>query len=169
MPGNIWPKTAGVNPKNQSYFTSIKVARGVYDAVLDQGGGTSYILTASCGSFTVSGFAALFRVTVPYAGKLFNLSGGSAAFSLGYVLAGSAGSFTLSGNKALFSMAWPANYGSFTETGGKMKFGLNWKDGYGSFVLTGNDASLTYAPSTGGRHEWSRRNREMLASRGRGI
>jgi hypothetical protein len=135
---------------------------------------TSYTLTASAGSFSMTGIAAGLRYDrlLTAAAGSFTMTGVAASLERSYTLVAAAGSFGVTGNDAalLYGRAVVAGAGAFTLTGvaaGLLAsrvltaevgtFALSGQDAgmlagravtaeAGSFALTGNDATLVYNP-----------------------
>lgn len=108
----------------------------------------NYTLTASPGSFVLSGQAASLKAgrSVTAAAGSFSLSGQAATLKAGRVLISAAGSFTLSGQAATLyrAITLTAGAGSFTLSGQTASFGLTrtLSAGAGSFSLSGQTAGL---------------------------
>ena len=117
-------------------------------AYADLGGSTDYPLTASLGTFTLTGVATAFSKAmdmVASAGS-FVLTGISATLLAGASITASAGSFVLTGTATTFSKAVSlvTSAGAFTLTGIAVVLTTPLKllASVGSFVLTGVDARL---------------------------
>lgn len=104
-------------------------------------------LTAAQGAFTLSGQAATFGLTMPAAVGTFTLSGQAATLSRTYVLPAAQGSFALTGQSAMFGLGMPAATGAFAVSGQDAGLLKAWKltAGHGTFTLTGQDASFSVA------------------------
>jgi hypothetical protein len=106
-------------------------------------------LTASTGSFVLTGKAAALSVSVPASAGSFALTGKDATLSrtiAGYMLAGAAGAYTLTGVAAALSRTWAliGGAGSFTLTGVAAALTLSRAilASPRAFTLTGNAATL---------------------------
>jgi hypothetical protein len=110
-----------------------------------------WILTASAGSFTLTGVASV--ITVGYnliAGVgSFVLTGVNATLSKGITLVAGLGEFALTGYDAVLSSAYTlvASLGEFTLTGvnAALQKAITLVAGAGSFILTGKDVILRQA------------------------
>ncbi len=117
-------------------------------------GGASYTLSASVGSFTLTGSAATLAkaLTLASSAGSFALTGKAETFSAGRPLSASAGAFVLTGQSATLakSLHLSASAGSFTLTGGSATFlsGKGIAGAPGAFALTGSTASLTKSLGT---------------------
>jgi hypothetical protein len=173
-----WYPAAGSSAANAALTVLFDEADWQYTApsgfveLGDTSAPASYTLTASAGSFTLTGVdASLERsYTLTAAAGSFALTGIAANLVRGYRVVADAGTFALTGIAAstLYSRLVAANVGSFTLTGvaaGMLasriltasagSFTLTGIDAglvtsrtlvaeAGSFTLTGNDATLTY-------------------------
>lgn len=117
----------------------------------DAGAATNYTLTASVGSFTLSGQAAALKrgLKITAAVGAFTFTGQAATLSKGYRLTAAVGTFTLSGQAAGLRRASKvtAAVGSFTLTGqaAGLNPGKRLTASTGSFALTGQAAGFTRA------------------------
>lgn len=110
--------------------------------------GDSYSITASVGSFSLTGIAALLKIALTITASVgsFVLSGIASNLKRGFGIVASAGSFVLSGIDLILksSRTMSASVGTFTLTGIESTF----KRGYGfivemgNFLLTGQNAIL---------------------------
>jgi len=117
-------------------------------------GGTDYPLTASAGSFTLTGNATAFQKAWKMAAAVgsFTLTGIAVAFNIGkgYIMTAAAGVFNLTGNNATFSKAVTmiAAAGSFTLTGvaATLNKGKTMAVTAGSFVVSFLTTNLLQKP-----------------------
>jgi len=105
-----------------------------------RGGVTNTVLTASTGSFALTGGAATFTITQAAAVGSFALTGVSASFSISWPNA--AGAFALSGIAASFNVSISAAPGAFTINGQPANEIILWPDAPAAFTVTGSDANL---------------------------
>jgi hypothetical protein len=98
----------------------------------------TFTMSASLGTYSVTGIAAVFRAS--------ELS--------------SVGTFSVSGNASLFSVKLTSAAGSYVVTGNAIGFGPSLVAGSGSYTVTANDADLVrdfvnWLPSSGLTGTWS--------------
>lgn len=95
----------------------------------------TFSLTASPGSFSVSGVAATFKITEIWAASSTSVNGIAATFALRETA--SAGFFTDTGVAAKFSLVESATVGSFVVTGQGDAENIVWQVGAGGFTIAG--------------------------------
>ncbi len=111
---------------------------------------TDYPITASVGTFTLTGIASILRVGKKIIASVgaFTLTGVASALKFGRKIIASVGAFTLTGIASALKVGKKiiASVGTFTLTGvnALLKIGIKLLASVGTFTLTGIDASLFY-------------------------
>lgn len=131
------------SPTDASHSTNKYSIYATYTA-----GGSAYTLTASAGSFTLTGNASTLKKALKITASVgtFTLTGVSANLERGYTLIASAGTFTLTGIATAFKKALKlaTSVGEFALTGisANLKRGYTISTSVGEFTLTGISVTL---------------------------